>query len=224
MTGGLASVTSMVQKTAAILVGCVDSMRADLVRLVKERGLPLSKLYEVSAASKASSVAQILLDAHSGKFDVLFLASVGDLDPKPLRAVCAAATPLSAGVEVIALDERWLEGSGEALTNLARWLTQQETARRSRVAREAAKRPARRGGRPRKVISIPTALNLLTKMPLGRVAITMGVGASTLRRLLAEHREQTARVTIANPVAASIGSAVLGFAECVQIQIQETAP
>ena len=210
MSGHFALESSVVaQKKAAIFIGANDTRRADLVRTVK--GLVLTKLYEPTPSSLSSVTAQLVLDAHAGKFDLLAVASIADLSAKPINAVCIAAK-LRSIVEVVSLSEDWLQSSGSALGSIAQWLQQQETARRSKTAKESG--ALRRGGRPRKNFSVLAALDLLAQpqMTVSRAAMKLGVGSSTLRRELARHREKIGTLSV-SPSAMNIETAVAGFAE-----------
>lgn len=101
----------------------------------------------------------------------------------------------------MSVQESWLDSSGpvrDLLVSIFSWISAQERQRissRTKAGLEQAKRRGRILGRPRKWVDIDRALQLrATGMPIRTVAQKLGVGASTLHRVLAA-REAVALAT-----------------------------
>lgn len=186
---------------------CLDNQRPDLLKAARDRGLEIASVFEekASAVKQRPEYERMMLAAHQGKLGgTLFIWALDRLGRSLTGNVEALLKLDQCGVRVISVQEPWLDSAGpvrDLLVSIFSWISAQERQRissRTKAGLEQAKRRGRILGRPRKWVDLDRALQLrATGMPIRTVAQKLGVGASTLHRVLAA-REAVALATDAH--------------------------
>jgi putative DNA-invertase from lambdoid prophage Rac len=113
----------------------------EVERLVAHRGLTEVARYVVSDSAShpgeeyRAALAQMLLDAHMGKWRTLVVWAADRLTREGIEALLRIVRKLSeSGCTLISAQEPWLNGSDantELMLAIAAWMARQESARRS---------------------------------------------------------------------------------------------
>lgn len=181
-------VSSDVQTTA--------NQRPDLVQLARARGLETIQVYEEtgSAAKARPAFEKMWTDAHAGRFSHLLVWSL-DRFGRSMSGNLSAVLELDRiGVSVVSVREPWLDTAGPVrslLIAIFSWVAEQERTRiveRTKAGIERARRQGHRIGRPPASVNIATAVAMRSSgIAIREAARRLGVGASTLHRLLQAH-------------------------------------
>lgn len=172
----------------------LSNQRPDLVRIAKQRGLRIIRVYDehVSAAKCRPAFAKMLADAHAGRFDCLLIWAIDRLGRSMAGNLNVILELDRLGVTVLSVREPWLDTASPVrplLVAIFGWIAQQEQRRisaRTRAGLARARAKGVRVGRPPKQLPIDEVRDLRAAgksfREIGRL---VGAGASTVHRLLA---------------------------------------
>jgi DNA invertase Pin-like site-specific DNA recombinase len=170
-----------------------ENQRAELERLVQARGLEIVEVYEeqVSAVKNRPEYNRMMKDAHRGKFDTLIIWALDRLGRSMSGNLQAVLELDRLGVTVVSLREPWLDTSSPVrslLVAIFSWVAEQERQRiadRTRCGLDQVKKSGVRLGRPPARVN-PNELALLRAqgMSVKMIAKKLGIGVSTLHRVL----------------------------------------
>lgn len=169
-----------------------ENQRAPLVQMAQARGLEIVAVFEekVSSAKHRPAFERMRIAAHAGKFDVLLIVALDRLS-RSLHGSMQTILELDAlGVEVVSLRESWLQMGGPVrglLVAIFGWINEQyrlDLVSRTKAGLERARRSGKVIGRPRVQVDLSEARSLLARMPMAKASRKLGIGESTLRRLL----------------------------------------
>ena len=174
-----------------------ENQRPSVLQLVRARDYDVVRVFdEVGSVGKRRPVLdQLLLAAHRGEFEVLVVFAIDRLGRSMVGNLEAITKLAECGVRVVSVTEPWLTMDGpvrDLLIAVFSWVAEQERARlreRTRAGLERARAQGKRLGRPRVEVDVEKAIALLaTGLSYRKVARTLGCGASTLHRVVGDHR------------------------------------
>jgi DNA invertase Pin-like site-specific DNA recombinase len=175
-----------------------ENQRAALVQLARARGFEIVDVFEEKVSSVAKNRKEfdrMMLGAHAGRFQVLLIAALDRLQRSMLATVQTILKLDAVGVRVVSVREPWLDLEGPVrslLIAMFGWIGEQERLQivaRTKAGLDRARREGKRIGRPRAHADLDEARALLAKgLSMPKVAHKVGVGTSTLYRLLAAER------------------------------------
>ncbi len=171
----------------------LENQRTDVERLVKTRRLNVVASYEekASTARARPEYDKMMRDAHCGEFDVLVVWALDRFGRSMVGNLQAVLDLDRCGVEVISVNEPWLDTGGAVrplLIAIFGWVAEQERVRlgeRTKAGLERARRRGVRIGRPRHNVDLQRARKLLKQgLSLRKVAKRLRVPTTTLHRAL----------------------------------------
>ncbi len=174
------------------------NQRPEVVQIVRARGLEIVEVFEetASAAKKRPEFDRMLLAAHRGEFDAIVVWSLDRLGRSMIGNMQTVLDLDRLGVEIISVREQWLQMQGPVRSLLLAvfgWVAEQERERirdRTREGLARARREGKQVGRPRAHVDIDQALLLRRRgLSIRRAASRLGIGATTLHRILQAHDE-----------------------------------
>lgn len=181
----------------------IETQRPDVEQLARARGVEVVEVYEeqASGVAKRRSVLRAMLDAaHRGAFDVVIVWALDRLGRSMFETIETVRALDRAGVEVLSVQEPWLDTAGPAralLLAIFAWVADFERGRlveRTLAGMERARREGKRIGRPEKAIPMTLARSLRAGgLSVRAVARRLQVPESTLRRALERAGEGEAR-------------------------------
>lgn len=169
-----------------------ENQRPDVVQLARARGLEVVHVFEevAGAAKRRPEFEKMMLAAHRGVFDVLVVWAIDRFGRNMVTNLSTILELDRLGVEVVSVREPWLDTRGPVrplLVAIFSWVAQQERERiseRTKIGLERARRSGAKIGRPRVTADLDEARKLLAKVSMSKAARKLGLGESTLRRLL----------------------------------------
>ena len=171
----------------------VENQRPDIQRLVRARKLELVVTFEESAGATAvrPEFERMMAAAHRGEFDVLLVWSLDRLGRSMIGNLRAVLELDHCGVEVISVQEPWLDTGGPVrslLIAIFGWVAEQERAHIAERTKAGLERARHRGvhlGRPRRRVDVRRARQLRAKgLSFRQVADKLRVPVATLHRAL----------------------------------------
>jgi len=127
----------------------------DVTRLVEHRGLTVVATYAVSDSASCpgdeykAALAQMLADAHAGRWKVLVIWAADRLTREGIEALLRIVRKLSeSGCALISVKEPWINGSDantELMLAIHGWMARQESVRRSERVRAGMARAKAEG-------------------------------------------------------------------------------
>ena len=143
---------------------------------------------------------RLLLDAHRGEFEVLVIWALDRLGRSLADNVALVSKLSDCGVRIVSVQESWMDTGTpvrDLLLSIFSWIAEMERERlreRTRAGLERARAQGKQIGRPRAQVDMEEALRLLDEEGLSyrKAAKRLGLGASTLHRLVTEHRALSA--------------------------------
>jgi DNA invertase Pin-like site-specific DNA recombinase len=171
----------------------VANQRPDLEKIAKARGLTIVREYTEtqSAAKSRPYFDRMLLDAHSGGFDVLLVWSLDRFGRSAIGNLQDVLELDAKRVQVVSAKESWLEMDGpvrKLLIFIISWVAEQERNRlieRTKAGMARARAAGRVVGRPRAHVPLAMARELLKEHSRVVVARKLGTSPASLARALA---------------------------------------
>jgi DNA invertase Pin-like site-specific DNA recombinase len=170
-----------------------------LLGLCEQRGYDAVLYNETaSAVSKRPVLDRLMRDAHQGKLDVVVVFALDRLG-RSLKGNLDLLLDLDrAGVRVVSYSEPWLAMDGPIRTlliSIFSWIAEQERIRIGERCRAGLDRARARGvklGRPPVQVDTARLIALHEQgMSVRKIGKALGIGGSTVCRLLAAHRTLT---------------------------------
>lgn len=200
-----------------------ENQRPEVVQLARARGLDVVAVYEeaASAAKHRASYERMMLGAHRGEFDVLVVWALDRFGRNMVGNLTAVLELDRLGVQVVSVREPWLDTGGPVrslLVAIFSWLAQQERERiseRTKIGLDRARRAGKRIGRPRAQVDLAEARALVARTTMAKAARKLGVGTSTLRRLL--HAEDAFKGGRSKPMCSEADLGPEGFHDVTKI-------
>lgn len=171
----------------------VENQRPVLEDLARRRGLDVVAVFEeqASAVKKRPIFEQVMADAHAGKFDVLCIWALDRMGRSMTGNLQAVLDLDRWGVQVVSLQEPWLDTSGpvrDLLVAIFSWVGAQERARlveRVKLGQERARRDGVHLGRPRVHVDLQRAVALRAGgMSVRTIAKKLKTSPATVQRAL----------------------------------------
>jgi putative DNA-invertase from lambdoid prophage Rac len=175
-----------------------ENQAPELRQLATRRGWDAVEYRETGSAAKVRPVLdRLMVDARAGRLGAVVVWALDRLDRSHLGCMQRVAELDRLGVVVVSVRESWLDTSGPArslLVSVFSWAAEQERARlieRTRAGLDRARREGTKLGRPRaSPLKLAAAAEAWERNrathSVAAIARLRGVGASTLRRYLAE--------------------------------------
>jgi putative DNA-invertase from lambdoid prophage Rac len=176
-----------------------ENQKPDLDRMVQARDLDVVAVFEesVSAAKHRPAFEEMLRAAHRGEFRILVIWALDRFGRSMVGNLDAVLTLDRLGVTVISCRESWLDTDGPVrslLIAIISWIGEQERNRigeRTRAGLDRARRKGTRLGRPQAHVNVSYARQLRAQgMSIREAARRLGVGSSTLHRILQDPEDQ----------------------------------
>ena len=175
-----------------------ENQRLPLVQLAQSRGYEIVEVYEDMASGRTQdrpAWKRLRLDAHRGRINAVAVVALDRIGRNMMAIVNEVMALDQLGCTVISVREPWLEMDGALrplILSIFGFAAQLEVdQRRARVVAglERAKKDGKRLGRPPVVVDIKKAYQLVhdDKLSLRQASRRLGIGCSTLHRLLADH-------------------------------------
>jgi putative DNA-invertase from lambdoid prophage Rac len=169
-----------------------ENQRPEVVQLARARGLDIVAVYEetASAAKHRPQFEKMMLSAHRGEVSCVVVWALDRFGRNMVGNLTAVLELDRIGVQVVSVREPWLDTGGPVrslLVAIFSWLAQQERERiseRTKIGLDRARRAGKRIGRPRAHVDLAEARALLAGTTMAKAARKLGIGTSTLRRLL----------------------------------------
>ncbi len=180
----------------------LDNQWADIKALVDARGLQVARVFEEqeSAARHRPVLDELLREARRGRYRAIVVWALDRLHRSMVGAVNLVLECDRIGVPIISTREPWMDTTGPVrplLVAVFGWVAEQERSRlitRTLAGLARARREGKRLGRPPARIDVQRALALRSQgIGLRAAARQLGVGASTLGRVLHAHDQLQAR-------------------------------
>lgn len=176
----------------------LDNQRADIKRVLRARRLrQVTSFEEQASTAKARPEFDTMIEAaHRGEFDVIVVWALDRFGRSMVGNLQAVLDLDRCGVEVISVNESWLDTGGPVrplLIAIFGWVAEQERVRLGERTKAGIERARQQGavlGRPRRSIDIRRAESLLDKgHSLREVAKRLRVPVSTLHRALGRSKK-----------------------------------
>lgn len=174
----------------------VENQTPALVKMAQQRGFEVAQIYQEIGSGRKDRplLTQMIGDAHRAEFDVIVVWALDRLDRRMLDTLQLVLRLDALGVRVVSHEESWLDTTGPArnlLLAVASWVLEAEVDRvreRTKAGLEQARRRGIRLGRPRVVVDLQRLLELRgSGLSFRQVGRELGIGASTVHRLLRAH-------------------------------------
>ena len=171
----------------------LDNQRGDIKRVLRSRRLRQVASFEeqVSAAKARPEFDAMMEAAHRGEFDVIVAWALDRFGRSMVGNLQAVLDLDRCGVEVISVNESWLDTGGPVrplLIAIFGWVAEQERIRLGERTKAGLERARRQGvviGRPRRPSDVRRAQALLDKgHSIREVAKRLRVPPTTLHRAL----------------------------------------
>ncbi len=181
-------------KRAALFMGPSDQRHhVALIKRARSLGAEVLNCYQAHfAADLGLAGDNLTVGAANGRFDLVIVHAIGCLDHDPIDALGLVGRLLELGVRVesLAPEEAWIPTAPDLIVPLAGWLRAQSAARKSERIRASLQQARAEGrcGRPRKPVPQEAIEAVQSGRRIGEVARAFSLGATTLRRAVAEHR------------------------------------
>jgi putative DNA-invertase from lambdoid prophage Rac len=174
-----------------------ENQKPEVLQLARSRSYDIVAVYDEvgSAVKQRAAYDKMMLAAHRGEFSCLIVWSIDRFGRSMIGNVQAVLDLDRLGVEVVSVREPWLDTSGpvrQLLVAIFSWVAAEERRRlieRTKCGLERARREGKQIGRPRARVDLNEARAHLAKgLSMPKTARKLGVGTSTLHRLLAADR------------------------------------
>jgi len=190
--------TKLIRRRAAIYLRVsrggqsVENQRPSVKRLAKNRKLRVVATYEenVSAARARPEFAEMMAAAHRSEFDVLLVWALDRFGRSMTINLNAVLQLDRAGVEVVSVQEPWLDMGGPVrplLVAIFGWVAEQEREQivaRTKAGLDEARRKGIRIGRPPTRVNMDRAEKLRRDgLSIDEVAVKLRIPRSTMFRL-----------------------------------------
>jgi hypothetical protein len=184
---------SPIPRRAALLLSGQDGpRRLDLSKRARALSAAITLTFNFETDDQRDlSRDEMIVAAHNQRFDLLVVPSLDVFGTSEI-AMGVVAQLHDLEIQIHSLEEPWVGEFQEVVTRLYRWLRRNKDRERSEKIRKSLRESTRQIGRPRKVIDLVKALDLVTTMPISRAAQALGCGATSLRRALKEHEARQA--------------------------------